>query len=138
VGGTQRSIRTSARKADVAGLKAWLESQLHGFEGVPIGIGPMLGLSPIRANTSADSAALSLSRCNNAKLFDELLQVLNSHQNEPGVVEALDDLKAAKVNYKSTREAEQLGSKNWQSAHFLIPASFLRLTAENVRCENRH
>jgi hypothetical protein len=36
---------------------------------------------------------------NNAKLFDELLQVLNSHQNEPGVVEALEDLKAAKVNY---------------------------------------
>jgi hypothetical protein len=36
---------------------------------------------------------------NNAKLFDELLQVLNNHQNEPGVVEALDDLKAAKVNY---------------------------------------
>src|SRR5712664_2946118 len=36
---------------------------------------------------------------NNSRLFDELLQVLNSHQNEPGVVEALDDLKAAKVNY---------------------------------------
>jgi hypothetical protein len=36
---------------------------------------------------------------NNSRLFDELLQVLNSHQNEPGVVEALDDLNAAKVNY---------------------------------------
>ena len=36
---------------------------------------------------------------NNSKLFDELIQVLKSHQNEPGVVEALDDLKAAKVNY---------------------------------------
>jgi hypothetical protein len=36
---------------------------------------------------------------NNAKLFDELLQVLNSHQNEPGVVETLVDLQAAKVNY---------------------------------------
>jgi len=36
---------------------------------------------------------------NNAKLFDELLQVLNNHRSEPGVVEALEDLKAAKVNY---------------------------------------
>lgn len=36
---------------------------------------------------------------NNAGLFDELLQVLNKHQNEPGVVEALEDLKAAKINY---------------------------------------
>jgi hypothetical protein len=36
---------------------------------------------------------------NNAQLFDEVLQVLNNHQNEPGVVEALEDLKAAKVNY---------------------------------------
>ena len=36
---------------------------------------------------------------NNAKLFDELLRVLNNHQNEPGVVEALEDLKAAKLNY---------------------------------------
>jgi hypothetical protein len=36
---------------------------------------------------------------NNAKLFDELLDVLNKHQNEPGVIEALEDLKAAKVNY---------------------------------------
>src|SRR5947207_3201751 len=36
---------------------------------------------------------------NNSKLFDELLQVLNSHQSEQGVVEVLDDLKAAKVNY---------------------------------------
>lgn len=36
---------------------------------------------------------------NNSKLFDELLQVLNRHQTEPGVVEAMDDLKAAKVNY---------------------------------------
>src|SRR6266567_6366233 len=36
---------------------------------------------------------------NNSRLFDDLLQVLNNHQNEPGVVEALDYLKAAKVNY---------------------------------------
>ncbi len=36
---------------------------------------------------------------NNARLFDELIQVLNSHQNEPGAIEALEDLKAAKVNY---------------------------------------
>lgn len=36
---------------------------------------------------------------NNAKLFDEVLRVLNKHQSEPGVVEALEDLKAAKVNY---------------------------------------
>jgi hypothetical protein len=36
---------------------------------------------------------------NNAKLFDAVLEVLNKHQNEPGVVEALEDLKAAKVNY---------------------------------------
>ena len=36
---------------------------------------------------------------NNAKLFDELLQVLNQHQSEPGVLEALENLKAAKVNY---------------------------------------
>jgi len=36
---------------------------------------------------------------NNSKLFDELLQVLNSHQSEPGVDEALDALKAAKLNY---------------------------------------
>ena len=36
---------------------------------------------------------------NYAGLFDELLQVLNKHQNEPGVVEALEDLKAAKINY---------------------------------------
>jgi hypothetical protein len=34
-----------------------------------------------------------------AKLFDEVLQVLNKHQKEPGVAEALEDLKAAKVNY---------------------------------------
>src|SRR5213593_4768817 len=36
---------------------------------------------------------------NNAKLFDELLQVLSKHQNEPGVVGAFEDLKAAKINY---------------------------------------
>jgi hypothetical protein len=36
---------------------------------------------------------------NNAKLFDAVLQVLNRHRNEPGVVEAFEDLKAAKVNY---------------------------------------
>ncbi len=36
---------------------------------------------------------------NKSNLFDELLQVLGSHQNEPGVVSALEDLKAAKVNY---------------------------------------
>jgi hypothetical protein len=36
---------------------------------------------------------------NNAKLFDELLAVLNKHQDEDGVIEALEDLKAAKVNY---------------------------------------
>jgi hypothetical protein len=36
---------------------------------------------------------------NNIKLFDELLRVLNKHQNEPGVIEALEDLKASKVNY---------------------------------------
>lgn len=35
----------------------------------------------------------------NSKLFDELLEILNRHQSEPGVVKALDDLKAAKVNY---------------------------------------
>src|SRR5262249_28085831 len=36
---------------------------------------------------------------NNAKLFDELIEVLNNHQDEPGVIVALDDLKAAKINY---------------------------------------
>jgi hypothetical protein len=36
---------------------------------------------------------------NNSKLFDDLLQVLDGHKNEPGVVEVLGDLKAAKVNY---------------------------------------
>jgi hypothetical protein len=36
---------------------------------------------------------------NNAQLFDDVLQVLNGHQNEPGVAEALEDLKAAKANY---------------------------------------
>lgn len=35
----------------------------------------------------------------NAKLFEELLGVLNRHQNETGVAEALADLKAAKLNY---------------------------------------
>lgn len=35
----------------------------------------------------------------NARLFDELIQVLNNHQNEPGATDALEDLKAAKVNY---------------------------------------
>ena len=35
----------------------------------------------------------------NAILFDDLLRVLNMHQNEPGVIEALLDLKAAKTNY---------------------------------------
>jgi hypothetical protein len=37
---------------------------------------------------------------NNSRLFDELLTVLNEHQNEPGVVEAIEDLKAAKFNYR--------------------------------------
>jgi hypothetical protein len=36
---------------------------------------------------------------NNSKLFDELLQVLGKHQNEPGIVEAIEDLKFAKKNY---------------------------------------
>ncbi|SPF43639.1 hypothetical protein SBA4_3070015 [Candidatus Sulfopaludibacter sp. SbA4] len=36
----------------------------------------------------------------NGKLLDELLQVLNSHHKESGVVEALEDLKAAKINYQ--------------------------------------
>jgi hypothetical protein len=35
----------------------------------------------------------------NAKLFDELLAVLNKHQDEPGAIETLSDLKAARTNY---------------------------------------
>jgi hypothetical protein len=35
----------------------------------------------------------------NAQLFDDLLRVLDKHHNEPGVVEAIDGLKAAKSNY---------------------------------------
>ena len=33
------------------------------------------------------------------RLFDEILAVLNRHQNEPGVVEVLEYLKAARYNY---------------------------------------
>ena len=36
---------------------------------------------------------------NNAKLFDEVLDVLSGYQDEPGVGAALEDLRAAKVNY---------------------------------------
>jgi hypothetical protein len=36
---------------------------------------------------------------NNARLFDAVIEVLNKHQNEPGAVETLVDLKAAKMNY---------------------------------------
>jgi hypothetical protein len=36
---------------------------------------------------------------NNAKLFDELLAVLNKHREEPGVAAAFENLKAAKFNY---------------------------------------
>ena len=36
---------------------------------------------------------------NNARLFDDLVRVLSNHQEEPGVAEAIEDLKAAKVNY---------------------------------------
>src|SRR5215831_18478479 len=36
---------------------------------------------------------------NNARLFDELLKVLNRYQAESGMIAALEDLKAAKVNY---------------------------------------
>jgi hypothetical protein len=36
---------------------------------------------------------------NNAQLFDDLLRVLDKHHKEPGVVEAIDGLKAAKSNY---------------------------------------
>ena len=36
---------------------------------------------------------------NNAKLFDELLEILGRHHDEPGVAEAFDDLSAAKTNY---------------------------------------
>ena len=36
---------------------------------------------------------------NNSKLFDEVLDVLSRHQEEPGVGAALEDLRAAKVNY---------------------------------------
>jgi hypothetical protein len=36
---------------------------------------------------------------NNARLFDDLLEVLNRHAGEPGVREALDYLSSAKVNY---------------------------------------
>jgi hypothetical protein len=36
---------------------------------------------------------------NNAKLFDELLEILNKHRDEPGVAAAIEDLKAARVNY---------------------------------------
>jgi hypothetical protein len=35
----------------------------------------------------------------NAILFDELLAVLNKHQNEPGAIETLSNLKAARTNY---------------------------------------
>ena len=37
---------------------------------------------------------------NNVKLFDELLEVLNAAPKKKGVVEALEDMKAAKVNYE--------------------------------------
>lgn len=36
---------------------------------------------------------------NNSKLFDDLLNVLNAHQKDTGALEALADLKAAKLNY---------------------------------------
>lgn len=37
---------------------------------------------------------------NTAQLFDELLSVLNKHYKEPGAIEALEYLRAAKLNYK--------------------------------------
>jgi hypothetical protein len=36
---------------------------------------------------------------NHAQLFDDLLSVLERHREEPGVAEAFEDLKAAKINY---------------------------------------
>jgi len=36
---------------------------------------------------------------NNTELYDKLLAVLSKHRDEPGVVEAIEYLKAAKTNY---------------------------------------
>ncbi len=36
---------------------------------------------------------------NNAKLFDEILAVLDRHRDEPGVSETVENLRAARANY---------------------------------------
>jgi hypothetical protein len=36
---------------------------------------------------------------NHTKLFDELLVILDKHRDDPGVEEAIADLRAAKINY---------------------------------------
>jgi hypothetical protein len=56
---------------------------------------------------------------NNAKLFDAILQVLNEHQNEAGVIEALEDLKAAKVNYVQ-RSIDHMVSCLFLAIHDLV------------------
>jgi hypothetical protein len=46
---------------------------------------------------------------NNAKLFDELVEVLERHRGEKGVAGALDDLRAAKTNYVQRSIDHMLG-----------------------------
>ena len=71
---------------------------------------------------------------NNARLFDELLKVLNDHQREPGVVEAIDDLQAAQRNYVN-RSIDHMLSCLVLTIHNLIvhpPSEGLRKDIGNV------
>lgn len=56
---------------------------------------------------------------NNAKLFDEVLEILDRHRGEPGVTEAFDNLRAAKTNYVN-RSIDHMITCLVLTIHYLI------------------
>ena len=56
---------------------------------------------------------------NNERLFSELLQVLNNHYKEPGVTQAFDNLKAAKLNYVN-RSIDHMMNRLVLAGHYLV------------------
>ena len=58
---------------------------------------------------------------NNARLFDEIIEVLGRHNEEPAVAKALDYLKSAKVNYVQ-RSLDHMLSTSVVAIHSLLAA----------------
>src|SRR5258708_7621800 len=83
----ERGHRSSGRVSSVARMRSGATEVVCALQG------------PEALYTETVRVSMSHTVRNNSKLFDELLQVLNRHHDEPGVIEAHEDLRSARANY---------------------------------------